>query len=122
MKTAILKAVILVLLCTIAQVANAGFFLCNETSQKLFVAVGYQEGGHWISRGWYSFTPTECNSLYLGVPENRNFYYFATSESWKSIWSGDNDADAGYFCPLAGGGYSDRMEGVTLGQRIGWWK
>jgi uncharacterized membrane protein len=83
---------------SIVSSAAAGIFMCNETSQKVFVAIGYMQGGHWVSRGWFSFQPTECDSLLLGQLENSNVYYFANSEGWESIWGGDKDGDAGYFC------------------------
>jgi uncharacterized membrane protein len=97
MKRAMLVLVLLIGF-SLPRAANAGIFLCNETGEKLFVAIGYQENGQWLSRGWFSFEPRECNSLYLGVPQNQYFYYYANSASWKTAWSGEQDSNGGYFC------------------------
>jgi uncharacterized membrane protein len=69
MKRAILFFIALITLALNVQKANAGLFLCNATSERVYVAIGYQENGQWLSRGWWAFQPTECNSLYLGVPQ-----------------------------------------------------
>ena len=98
MKRALLILGIFISLCTGSRLANAGLFLCNETGVKVFVAIGYEEDGQWLSRGWFSFEPKECDSLYLGVPQNQYFYYYANSESWKTVWNGEQDLNGGYFC------------------------
>ncbi|WP_082845401.1 DUF1036 domain-containing protein [Paraburkholderia caribensis] len=93
-----LKLIAVFTLVLLANTAKAGVFLCNETSQTLNVAIGFKADGHWHSKGWFVFKPRECNSLILGVPQNRYFYYYAESSSGKSVWSGERDSDAGYFC------------------------
>src|SRR5690242_16352297 len=98
--------------------AAAGVFMCNETGEKVFVAVGYQEGGHWLSRGWFAFSPQQCDSLYLGVPQNRYFYFFANSESWKTFWNGEEDADAGYFCTSTDAFYYNSDSNACAGKRF----
>jgi uncharacterized membrane protein len=72
--------------------------MCNHTSQKVWVAIGYQESGHWLSKGWFGYEPNECDRLYPGVPQNTNFYFYAHSTSRKTIWGGENDPNRGYFC------------------------
>ncbi|WP_461950116.1 DUF1036 domain-containing protein [Pseudomonas sp. LB3P81] len=78
--------------------AQAGVFMCNDTANKIYVAIGYQEDKKWYSQGWFTFKPRECNALRLGVPQNRYFYYFAETESQKSTWGGKNSPNAGFFC------------------------
>jgi len=90
--------VVLYLGLTAASYSYAGVFMCNHTSQKVNVAIGFMQGGKWLSKGWYRFDPNECDSLLLGVPENKNFYFYAGSSSGNSVWSGDKQIDAGYFC------------------------
>ncbi len=94
----VIRCLLVIAVCSMTHAANAGIFLCNETAENVYVAIGYEENGHWLSRGWYRFTPRECDSLYLGLLENPHFYYYANSESGKTVWGGDGTSDPGYFC------------------------
>jgi hypothetical protein len=56
-----------------------------------------QARGRRKQSGKAAITPSPSD-LIAGVPQNQYFYYFANTASWKSVWSGDQDANGGYFC------------------------
>lgn len=84
--------------CLLASAANAGLTFCNETGEKVDVAIAWYESGDrdWISEGWYSFTPRQCASLVRGNLNNKYYYFYATSADM--VWSGGSDRPSAGFC------------------------
>jgi uncharacterized membrane protein len=96
-----IKSIILLLFVLASNVwsapAKAGLFFCNQTGQRMYIAVGWHEQGRWLSKGWYHLNPQECDSTILGILENRYYYYYAETDQAKLIWDGSG-SNEGYFC------------------------
>lgn len=55
----------------------AGLELCNETSFKQTVAIGYKDGDEWISEGWWNISSGDCATPLSGDLTGRYYYYRA---------------------------------------------
>ncbi|MDD3287912.1 MAG: DUF1036 domain-containing protein [Alphaproteobacteria bacterium] len=59
--------------------ASAALLLCNRTKAPLEAAVGYHEGGIWISEGWWKIEPGLCSRAYNKPLTQRFYFYYARS-------------------------------------------
>lgn len=67
-------------LVTLTPVAGwAGLEICNETSIKQTVAVGYKDGEDWVSEGWWNITPGYCATPLQDDLKSRYYYYRAVA-------------------------------------------
>lgn len=64
--------------------AVAGLKLCNETSARQSVAVGYKSGDQWVSEGWWNLDPGTCASPIKGDLKYR-YYYFRAQSSGREF-------------------------------------
>jgi uncharacterized membrane protein len=78
--------------------ANAGLGFCNNTSQPLWITVGWNMQDNWVARGWYKIDSGECNPLFDGPLQTRYYYYYAKNDNGKLVWSGDYDSNGAHFC------------------------
>ncbi|MGB1026599.1 MAG: DUF1036 domain-containing protein, partial [Rhodospirillaceae bacterium] len=47
------------------------------------IAIGYKDGGNWVSEGWWNADSGECKVVVQGNLKNRYYYYMAESnEGW----------------------------------------
>ncbi len=76
--------------------ARAGIFVCNDTGAKIDVAVGWQEGDNWSSKGWFTISPRECAYPVAGAMSNRVFYYYARNADDTLQWK--DGAGSAHFC------------------------
>jgi len=90
-----------------ASPASAGLFFCNNSGQKIFVAVGWSQNNQWVSKGWFIVNAGQCDSVLLGVLTNRVYYYYAEAEGKSLTWGGNGENDAGYFCTSSDAFYLD---------------
>jgi uncharacterized membrane protein len=66
---------------------DPGFYACNYTGEKLFVAIGFLESGVWQSEGWYNIEPTKCQKM-RNTLSNTRYYLRAQGASGK-VWGGN---------------------------------
>jgi uncharacterized membrane protein len=73
------------------QAAYAGLRICNKTSSRVSVAIGYKEvGKDWVTEGWWNTMPGGCEAL-LGGPLHGKFYYvYAIDSDRGGEWSGQH--------------------------------
>ena len=64
--------------------ASAGLEICNETSVKHTVAVGYKDGEDWVSEGWWNISPGSCATPLQDDLKSR-FYYYRTVASGRDF-------------------------------------
>jgi len=62
--------------------ALADLEFCNTTDETVSVAIGYSEGGTWMSEGWWMMAPGACKQPIVGDLPNRYYYWRATSPSY----------------------------------------
>lgn len=69
--------------------AWADFKLCNATSSRLGVAIGYQDAKGWATEGWWNIPSQSCETL-LKVMPSRYLYVHAVDYDRSGEWGGTN--------------------------------
>jgi uncharacterized membrane protein len=96
-RVSIVPVAIFLSLVSLAPSAWAGFRVCNQSDEKVSVAIGYNNRDFgWVSEGWWDITPGECVTLLRGDLNQRYYYIYAESENRQ--WSGEKFENGGYFC------------------------
>jgi uncharacterized membrane protein len=88
----------LLLVCLVAGVAmsaNAGtaradLKLCNATSSRIGVAIGYQDPKGWATEGWWNIASQTCETLLKGKLGSRFYYVHAVDYDRGGEWGGTN--------------------------------
>jgi len=70
--------------------AQADLKLCNMTSSRIGVAIGYKEPQGWVSEGWWNVAAQDCEVLLKGVLIARFYYVHAVDYDRGGEWSGDD--------------------------------
>ena len=66
----------------------ADFRLCNLTTSRVGVAIGYKTKENWRSEGWWNIKPSECETLINGSLSSRFYYIYAQDYDRGGDWSG----------------------------------
>lgn len=72
--------------------AFAELEVCNDTTARVSVAVGYHGTADWMSEGWWGIDPGACKTVIGGALNGRYYYYRGTSPS--KTW----ESDSYFFC------------------------
>lgn len=73
-----------------ATVARADLKLCNSTSSRVGVAVGYQDATGWATEGWWNIASQTCEILLKGAVPSRYIYVHAIDYDRGGEWVGSN--------------------------------
>lgn len=68
--------------------AAADFRLCNNTSGRVGVALGYKDNDGWVTEGWWNLAPRSCETLLRGNLVARYYYIYAIDYDRGGEWSG----------------------------------
>src|SRR5262245_58916536 len=68
--------------------ARADFRLCNNTSNKIGIAVGYKENDGWTTEGWWNLAARSCETVLRGALVARFYYIYAVDYDRGGEWSG----------------------------------
>ncbi|RAI39794.1 DUF1036 domain-containing protein [Rhodoplanes roseus] len=68
--------------------AAADFRLCNNTSGRVGIAVGYKDGDGWATEGWWNLPARTCETLLRGTLVARYYYIYAVDYDRGGEWSG----------------------------------
>lgn len=68
--------------------AWADFRLCNNTSSRVGVAIGYKDQDGWATEGWWNLSPRNCETLMRGTLVARYYYVYAVDYDRGGEWSG----------------------------------
>jgi len=68
--------------------ALADFRLCNNTSSRVGVAVGYRDKEGWLTEGWWNVLPKSCETILSGPLAARYYYLYAYDYDQLGEWSG----------------------------------
>ena len=66
--------------------ALADFRLCNNTANRVSIALAYTDGETWVSEGWWNVKPNGCETLVRGALAAQFYYAYAMDErggEWK---------------------------------------
>ncbi len=76
------------LLCLCASPASADFRLCNNTSSRVGIALGYKDAEGWTTEGWWNISSRSCETLLRGTLVARYYYIYAIDYDRGGEWSG----------------------------------
>lgn len=68
--------------------AAADFRLCNRSSSRVGIALGYKDGNSWATEGWWNIAPNSCETLLRGDLVARYYYVYAIDYDLGGEWSG----------------------------------
>ncbi len=68
--------------------AKADFRLCNNTSSRVGIALGYKDAEGWTTEGWWNVAAKSCETLLRGTLVARYYYIYAIDYDRGGEWSG----------------------------------
>ena len=68
--------------------AHADFRLCNNTSSRVGIALGYKDAEGWVTEGWWNVSSRSCETLLRGTLIARYYYIYALDYDRGGEWSG----------------------------------
>lgn len=68
--------------------ANAELKLCNSTSSRIGVAIGYKDKEGWVSEGWWNVDSQSCALLIQDKLRARFYYVYAFDYDKGGEWGG----------------------------------
>src|ERR1700678_2949339 len=68
--------------------ASADFRLCNNTSSRVGIALGYKDAEGWTTEGWWNVSSRSCETLLRGTLVARFYYIYALDYDRGGEWSG----------------------------------
>ena len=68
--------------------AAADLRLCNTTTARIGVAIGYQDADGWATEGWWNIAAQTCETLYKGALSSRFVYVYAIDYDRGGEWAG----------------------------------
>ncbi|MEH2512032.1 putative membrane protein [Nitrobacteraceae bacterium AZCC 1564] len=77
-----------VALCAWSSPAAADFRLCNNTSSRVGIALGYKDNEGWVTEGWWNVSANSCETLLKGTLVARYYYIYAVDYDRGGEWSG----------------------------------
>jgi uncharacterized membrane protein len=75
-------------LCAWTAPASADFRLCNNTSSRVGIALGYKDSDGWTTEGWWNVSARACETLLRGTLVARFYYIYAVDYDRGGEWSG----------------------------------
>ena len=75
-------------LCLWNSPAAADFRLCNNTSSRVGIALGYKDAEGWTTEGWWNVSSRACETLLRGTLVARYYYIYALDYDRGGEWSG----------------------------------
>ena len=81
-------ALLLVVLLLWNDKAAADFRLCNNTSSRVGIALGYKDAEGWTTEGWWNISSRSCETLLKGALVARYYYIYALDYDRGGEWSG----------------------------------
>jgi uncharacterized membrane protein len=88
LRAALLPVVALLMSCLWTNPAAADFRLCNNTSSRVGVALGYKDVDGWTTEGWWNVSSRSCETLLKGTLIARYYYIYALDYDRGGEWSG----------------------------------
>ena len=70
--------------------AHADLKLCNTTSSRIGVAIGYEDAKGWATEGWWNIAAQTCETLYKGTLSAKFYYVHALDYDRGGEWAGQS--------------------------------
>ena len=84
----LIPALALAVTCLWNSSAAADFRLCNNTSSRVGIALGYKDAEGWTTEGWWNVSSRSCETLLRGTLVARFYYIYALDYDRGGEWSG----------------------------------
>jgi pyruvate kinase len=84
----LLPALAFAVMCLWNNAAAADFRLCNNTSSRVGIALGYKDAEGWTTEGWWNVSSRSCETLLRGTLVARFYYIYALDYDRGGEWSG----------------------------------
>jgi uncharacterized membrane protein len=84
----LIPALAFALFCLCSSPAAADFRLCNNTSSRVGIALGYKDAEGWTTEGWWNVSSRSCETLLKGTLVARFYYIYALDYDRGGEWSG----------------------------------
>ena len=84
----LMVAIVFAALCLWSNPAAADFRLCNNTSSRVGIALGYKDAEGWTTEGWWNVSSRSCETLLRGTLVARFYYIYALDYDRGGEWSG----------------------------------
>ena len=84
----LIPALVLAVMCLWTSPAAADFRLCNNTSSRVGIALGYKDAEGWTTEGWWNVSSRACETLLRGTLVARFYYIYALDYDRGGEWSG----------------------------------
>jgi uncharacterized membrane protein len=82
------SAIVAVSLLASGQPAAADFRLCNNTSGRVGISVGYKDAQGWTTEGWWNLPARTCETVLKGNLVARYYYVYAIDYDRGGEWMG----------------------------------
>ncbi len=76
-------------LCLHAPPAHADLKLCNSTTSRIGIAIGYKDSSGWTTEGWWNVASHSCETLLKGNLIARYYYVHAIDYDRGGEWRGE---------------------------------
>jgi uncharacterized membrane protein len=70
--------------------AVADLKLCNTTTSRIGVAIGYQDAKGWTTEGWWNIASQTCETIYKGTLSSKFYYIHAVDYDRGGEWAGQS--------------------------------
>src|ERR1700677_442391 len=84
----LIPSLALALMCLGSSSAAADFRLCNNTSSRVGIALGYKDAEGWTTEGWWNVSSRSCETMLRGTLVARYYYIYALDYDLVGEWSG----------------------------------
>src|ERR1700684_1463820 len=88
MTAGLMPSLALAVACLWSSSAAADFRLCNNTSSRVGIALGYKDAEGWTTEGWWNVSSRACETLLRGTLVARFYYIYALDYDRGGEWSG----------------------------------
>lgn len=78
----------MVSLIILGSTAHADLTLCNTTSSRVGIAIGYKDAKGWATEGWWNIASNTCETLLKGNLIARFYYIHAIDYDRGGEWAG----------------------------------
>jgi uncharacterized membrane protein len=88
LRRAALSSLAALVLALAAAPARADLRMCNMTSSRIGIALGYRDAQGWATEGWWNLNARGCETLLKGQLAARFYYIYAVDYDRGGEWSG----------------------------------
>jgi uncharacterized membrane protein len=70
--------------------ARADMSVCNSTTSRVGIALGYRDSQGWVTEGWWNLKPNQCEKLLSGRLAARFYYVYGVDYDRGGEWAGSS--------------------------------